>query len=107
MNKLAALMIALGMAWSVPATAGGNAVAGKQKAQPCAGCHGEDGISPSPQNPHLAGQYESYLLHALEEYKSGGRNNPVMKGMVENLTKQDMQDLAAWFASRKGLEIRY
>ncbi len=107
MIKIALLMISLGVAVSAPASAGGNAAAGKQKAQACAGCHGEDGKSPAPQNPNLAGQYESYLLHALQEYKSGGRNNSLMKGMVEGLSKEDMKDLAAWFASQKGLEIRY
>lgn len=107
MNKAALLMIALGVAMSAPVLAAGNAAAGKSKAQACAGCHGEDGNAPTPQFPRLAGQYDSYLEQAMLDYKSGDRKNAIMKGLVEGLSKQDIKDLAAWFASQKGLEIRY
>ena len=83
--------------------AAGNADAGKAKAaQVCAACHGPDGNKPSaPDQPILAGQHQDYLVKALADYKSGKRNNAIMKGFAGGLSKKDMEDLAAWFASQK------
>jgi len=41
-----------------------------------------------------------YLKKALSDYKSGKRNNPIMKGFAATLSNQEMDDLAAWFASQ-------
>lgn len=84
------------------AMAGGDPQAGKEKSQVCAGCHGVDGNPTVTANPRLAGQYESYLLQALKEYKNGERQDMLMGGMVANLSVQDMKDLAAWFSSQTG-----
>ena len=98
------LVAALAIA-SLPglAVAAGNADAGKAKAaQVCAACHGADGNKPSaPDQPILAGQHQDYLVKALADYKSGKRNNAIMKGFAGGLSKKDMEDLAAWFASQK------
>lgn len=100
MRRLALCVI--GLALAAPALAGGNAESGKQKAaQVCAACHGPDGAKPTaPENPILAGQHADYLLKALKDYKSGKRDNPIMKGFAAALTEQDMEDLAAWFSSQ-------
>jgi cytochrome c553 len=84
------------------AVARGNAEAGKNKAaQVCAACHGAEGNKPSaPDQPILAGQHYDYLVRALTDYKIGRRNNPIMKGFAAALSRQDIEDLAAWFASR-------
>ena len=89
------------LAWG-NALAAGDAEKGKQKAaQVCGACHGPEGNKPSaPDQPVLAGQYPDYLVQALSDYKSGRRNNPIMKGFASQLSKQDMEDLAAWFSSR-------
>jgi cytochrome c553 len=81
----------------------GNEEAGKSKAaQVCAACHGPDGNKPStPDQPILAGQHYDYLVRALTDYKVGRRNNPIMKGFAAPLSAQDIEDLAAWFSSRK------
>jgi len=86
-----------------PALGAGNPAAGKDKSQSCAACHGADGNGSNTQYPRLAGQYESYLYYSLRAYKSGDRQNPVMSGMVSGLSDQDMQDLAAYYASQEGL----
>jgi len=78
-----------------------DAAAGKKKAEACAACHGADGNSPAPTFPILAGQTQRYLYLQLKDYKEGRRKNPLMSPMAANLSKQDMQDLAAWFASQK------
>jgi len=97
-----ALIAFAALALATPALAGGNAEAGKQKAaQVCAACHGAEGNKPTaPENPILAGQHPDYLVHALKDYKSGKRENPIMKGFAATLSTQDMEDLAAWFSSR-------
>jgi cytochrome c553 len=99
--RLLALMI--GFALAGAANAAGNAAAGKEKAaQVCAACHGPEGNKPSdPTQPILAGQHYDYLVRALTDYKVGRRNNPIMKGFAAPLSKKDIEDLAAWFASQK------
>jgi cytochrome c553 len=89
---------------SLPVT--GDPVAGKQKSALCASCHGEDGNSDNSAFPRLAGQYESFLVRALNEYKLGNRTNPMMMGFASTLTEQDIIDVAAFYASqKKGLTI--
>ena len=83
--------------------AAGDPVAGQQKAQICASCHGPNGISQAPNFPILAGQYADYIERALKDYRSGERDNAVMKGFVTNLSDTDIRDLAAWFSSQPGL----
>jgi cytochrome c553 len=99
--RLLALVIAFALAGA--AHAAGNAAAGKEKAaQVCAACHGPEGNKPSdPTQPILAGQHYDYLVRALADYKSGRRNNPIMKGFASQLSKKDMEDLAAWFSQQK------
>jgi cytochrome c553 len=79
--------------------------AGKKKAaEVCVACHGADGNKPSdPTQPVLAGQHADYLERALTDYKIGRRNNPIMKGFASQLSKKDIEDLAAWFSSQKSL----
>jgi cytochrome c553 len=93
------LAISLG---SLDADAKGNAESGKAKAaQVCAACHGPDGNKPTgPDFPILAGQPVDYLRQVLSDYKSGKRNNPIMKGFAATLSNKEMDDLAAWFASQ-------
>jgi cytochrome c553 len=97
------LIALLALALAGAAHAGGNAAAGKEKAaQVCAACHGADGAKPStPDQPILAGQHADYLVRALSDYKNGRRTNPIMKGFAAALSKKDIEDLAAWFASQK------
>lgn len=82
--------------------AAGDVAAGKEKSAPCAACHGADGNSPNPDFPRLAGQHADYIVKALEDYKNGLRKNPIMSGFAANLSKQDREDLAAYFSSQKG-----
>lgn len=91
------------MAVLAPAQAdvGGNVDAGKKKAQVCAACHGLDGNGGAdPTWPKLSGQIPEYLLGQLQRFKSGARENPIMKGMAAALSDQDMKDLAAYYASQ-------
>jgi cytochrome c553 len=74
--------------------------------QVCAACHAADGNSAIPANPKLAGQFADYLNKQLNDYKAAAgkkpaRENPVMNGMVANLSAADMKNLAALYAGQK------
>lgn len=82
--------------------------AGKKKAaEVCAACHGPDGNSPAPNFPRLAGQHADYLAKSLNEYKSGVRKDPIMAGMAAPLSKEDIANVSAYFASQSGLKTKY
>jgi cytochrome c553 len=80
--------------------AAGDVAAGKAKAAACTGCHGANGEGIAA-NPALAGKGEEALAQALKDYKSGKRDNAVMKGMVAALSDGDIANLAGYYASLK------
>jgi cytochrome c553 len=79
----------------------GNAAAGKSKTEACAGCHGNAGVSLGLPGPTLAGQSEAYLVEALTAYKTGKRNNELMKAMVASMGDGDIANVAAYYAGLK------
>jgi len=79
----------------------GDAAAGKSKSEACAGCHGNAGVSLGLAGPTLAGQDEGYLVEALMAYKTGKRNNALMKAMVASLSDGDIANVAAYYAGLK------
>ncbi|MGG2398498.1 c-type cytochrome [Pseudomonas sp. SH1-B] len=100
MNKvLVSLLLTLGL--TGVAQAAGDAEAGQGKVAVCGACHGADGNSPAPNFPKLAGQGERYLLKQLHDIKSGNRQVVEMTGMLDNLSDQDLEDIAAYFSSQK------
>jgi cytochrome c553 len=99
MNRvILAALSALLMASSASA---GDIAAGKKKSLACAGCHGEDGISVVPTYPNLAGQKEQYLILTLKGFRDGTRKNAVMNPMAKPLSDEDIENLAAYYASLK------
>jgi cytochrome c553 len=103
---LAACALSLGLsavAADAPATpvkidlAKGQAIA----TQVCAACHTADGSRGSPANPIIAGQHPAYLEKQLREFKSGQRNNPIMKGFAAALSDDDMRNVAAFYAGKQ------
>ncbi len=99
MNRFIATLVAFVSVTSTHA-AGDPAKAQAIVNQVCAACHGVDGNSPLSANPSLAGQHSEYLLKQLTEFKSGARSNPVMTGMVANLSPDDMRNLAAYYSAQ-------
>ncbi|MEX0965070.1 MAG: c-type cytochrome [Pseudohongiellaceae bacterium] len=79
----------------------GDAAAGQTKSALCATCHGADGNSQLAINPKLAGQNASYMVKQLQDFKSGARAGVTMAAMVLSLSEQDMEDIAAWYASQE------
>ena len=101
-RTLLIIAAATGVAFGQTATAAGDAAAGKEKAAQCQSCHGLDGNSPTPQFPKIGGQHAKYIVQTLEDYKTGARQEPIMAGFSAILSKQDREDLAAWYASQSG-----
>ena len=75
-----------------------------EAAATCAACHGAGGQSPAFAFPHLAGQYEDYMVQTLKEYKSGARTNVIMAPNAMNLSEADMKAVSAFYAQQKGLK---
>ena len=97
LGMLSSMAFAEGEAATKPDLAKGQAAA-----MLCAACHGGDGNSAIAINPSLAGQHSQYITKQLMNFKSGERNNAVMKGMVATLaTDDDMKNVAAYFAAQK------
>jgi len=84
------------------ATPVGDPAKGREKTVMCQGCHGIDGWRTAYPEvyrvPKLGGQHEAYLTKALQEYRSGDRTHPSMRGQVAVLSDQDIADLAAYYA---------
>ena len=93
-------MIATSFGIAATAQAAGDAAAGKAKAAMCAACHGDNGQGVAP-NPALAGKPEAEQVKALKDYKSGAKSNPMMSSLAATLSDQDMENLAAYYASLK------
>ena len=90
------LALGAGMAFQAHAA---DAKAGQVKAGLCVTCHGANGLSTMPNAPHLAGQPAIYIEEQLKQYRSGKRANEVMAVMAKPLTDQEIENLAAWYAS--------
>lgn len=92
--------------WAVAGqvVAKGDPAAGLEKSEVCVACHNVDGNSSTPQWPKIAGQHEAYLLTQLKAFRDGtegGRNNPVMYGIVGQMTDEDFADLSAYYAAQE------
>lgn len=99
-----AVLGARAQAPAAPAKVAGNASAGKNKVYQCQGCHGvADWKTAFPEVyrvPKLGGQKPDYIVAALRAYKSGERDFATMRGMVADLSDQDMADIAAYYGAQ-------
>ena len=105
MNKryvLLALSAATALLLSALAWAEGDPARGRARAQMCEGCHGiADYRTAYPEVypvPRIGGQQAAYIVKALQDYKTGARKHPSMRGIAATLTDQDMADLASYYA---------
>lgn len=75
--------------------------AGRRKAEPCFACHGPGGNSPQPQFPMLAGQTARYIYLQLRDFQEGRRKEPTMEPFLAGLKREDLFDIAAFFAAQR------
>jgi len=99
---IVAVVVAMA-AFALPAGAADLAAGAAKAKEVCAACHGLNGDSQLPENPKIGGQHADFLAKALRDYKSGARKNPIMAGFAAGLTTQDMENLAAYYASQPRL----
>ncbi len=98
---LLATLVAPALAASPPAATKPDLAKGQAiSTQVCAACHTADGSRGSPANPIIAGQHPEYLVKQLQEFKSGKRNNAIMKGFASTLSDEDMKNVAAFYAGK-------
>src|ERR1700730_10220071 len=72
---------------------------GKEKAELCAGCHGDNGISQTENIPSLAGQLDQFIQWQLVYFRAGSRKNEQMQPVVEQISNEDIRNLGAYFSS--------
>jgi cytochrome c553 len=96
--RRAALFLACALA--AAAAAAQDVEAGRAKAQACAACHGADGNAASGEFPSLAGQTWRYLYIQLRDFQEGRRSNPVMQPFVAPLSREDMINIANFYAAQ-------
>ena len=84
----------------------GKAADGATKSAVCSSCHGPNGNSSNPDWPRLAGQNAVYIAEQLRLFRSGARDNPVMKPLAATLQDQDIDDIAVYYEAQTptGLE---
>lgn len=97
---LVAFAVLLSQCVNAPgALAAGSVAAGRQKAVACRVCHGLDGLSRIPDAPNIAGNPAPYLARQLNAFRKGERKNEMMSVVGKELSDQDVDDLAAYYAA--------
>lgn len=100
-KRLWSCLAACLIAFSGLVSAEGNIESGRKKAETCLGCHAVKSyfnVYPTYHVPKLGGQSAGYIESALKAYKSGERQHDTMHANAENLSDQDMADIAAYLA---------
>ncbi len=99
MKNLISIMLTLGLTTlvSATATAAGDPARGEALSATCTACHGQDGNGTAPSFPKLAGLGERYILNQLIDIKTLDRVVPEMAGLLDNMSEQDLADLAAYY----------
>lgn len=102
MKKLVSTLMLLMFATQI--LAAGDIEKGKLTSYTCTGCHGIKfymNAYPSYHVPRLGGQNEAYIISALKAYRSGERSHPTMKAQAGSLSDENINNIAAYFASLK------
>jgi cytochrome c553 len=75
-----------------------------EQAATCVACHGRNGVGTMEEYPNLTGQHADYIAQALNDYRLGKRKNPLMQPFAQQLSQEDIEALAKFFAAQEGLE---
>ena len=88
-----------------PTPAGSDSWAHEKVHRDCTSCHGETGMGEMWGMPVLTGQNEDYLIAALNAYRDGTRRDPTMGPIAKRLTRQELEQLAGYFARQTHLRL--
>ena len=72
----------------------------RQKAAPCAACHGAEGRAPLADTPSLAAQPKQFITTQLVMFREGNRKSEVMNALAAPLSNADINDLGSFFAAQ-------
>ena len=100
MKKLFIASITATLLFSASAHSTGSAHTAPTVASSCVGCHGADGNSVVPNFPKLAGQHAAYIEKQLKDFRGGFRKDATMAPFAENLTDENIKELAAFYAAQ-------
>lgn len=70
----------------------------------CTMCHGAQGVTRADV-PNLAGQFPEVIVKQLVDYKNGHRTHSLMQALAANLANDDINNLAAYYASLPKLRL--
>ena len=99
LKLLALLTSAIWLIGAGPGYAADVPAAVKEKAEICAGCHGENGISQTENIPSLAGQMDQFIQWQLVFFRGGARKNDQMQPIAQDITNEEIRGLGAYYAS--------
>jgi cytochrome c553 len=88
----------------IPAAAPAQTI--EEKAQLCAGCHGENGVPQQKSMPVIWGQHQGYSYLQLRDYKSGARKNDIMTPLAQTMERDDMMALALYFSQKRWPDLQ-
>ena len=96
---LAIFGVGIGIALAIPPAHAADEI--EAKAQPCAACHGANGVPADPKTiPVIWGQDQSYLMKQLRDFRNGERESAVMSPLAKDLSEGDLRKIAAYFAAK-------
>lgn len=98
MNKIAFFIVSI-IASQTAFSAINHADKGKEQAQICSGCHGENGKSSIPGYPNLAGQNKIYIEAQLKAFRDENRTSPIMSPMAKSLSDEEITSLADYYSN--------
>ena len=101
MNSRVGALVVVALSAAMPVYAQDSAAGGKKAAEVCGACHGPDGNSSQGIYPSLAGQTARYIYLQLKDFNEGRRSDPLMTPVAKTLTKDDMLNVAAYFAAQE------
>ena len=93
------LTVALLLSLSSVASYAADPANGQSLSKQCSVCHGKNGIANDPEVPSLAAQSSLYIEKSLKDFRDGVREDRRMSLMAQNLTDEQIKDLAAWYSS--------
>ena len=96
LNPGVVILAALLGAGSTPAVAQSIA----EKAEVCAGCHGQNGKPIDKSIPIIWGQQLGYTYIQLRDFKRGDRKNEIMQPIASSFEKDDMLAIAEYFSKK-------
>jgi len=105
MKKYIAVLV-IGLS-SISVVSAGDIDNGQALSASCVACHGSDGVGKADSWPNIGGQKETYLISQLEQFKSGERVDSSMNAIVGPLSTQDIEDVAAYYASVSGSDASF